>query len=79
MLICLQGLPDTLQICGRIGPEQMWDYLGKIRQAGSRVTSTAYIILHMLFYSETLVLSAPKDEFNSNYIYASDFMHLSDL
>ncbi|KAL8578841.1 hypothetical protein ACOMHN_022134 [Nucella lapillus] len=30
------GLPDTLQICGRIGPEQMWDYLGKIRQAGSR-------------------------------------------
>nr|KAG5698560.1 hypothetical protein BaRGS_027071 [Batillaria attramentaria] len=30
------GLPDTLQICGRIGPDQMWDYLGKIRQAGSR-------------------------------------------
>ncbi|XP_076457207.1 uncharacterized protein LOC143291265 isoform X2 [Babylonia areolata] len=30
------GLPDTLQICGRIGPEHMWDYLGKIRQAGSR-------------------------------------------
>ncbi|ESO99187.1 hypothetical protein LOTGIDRAFT_238832 [Lottia gigantea] len=27
---------DTIQICGRIIPEQIWDYLSKIKQAGTR-------------------------------------------
>ncbi|CAG5118105.1 unnamed protein product, partial [Candidula unifasciata] len=29
-------IPDTINILGRISPEQMWDYLSKIRQAGSK-------------------------------------------
>ncbi|XP_055929009.1 uncharacterized protein LOC129960026 [Argiope bruennichi] len=29
-------LPDTMQICGRIIPDQVWDYLGKIKQSGSK-------------------------------------------
>lgn len=38
LFVLYQTLPDTVQICGRISPDQMWDYLGKIRQAGSRVS-----------------------------------------
>ncbi|KAL3891724.1 hypothetical protein ACJMK2_003974 [Sinanodonta woodiana] len=29
-------LPDTIHVCGRINPEQVWDYLSKIKQTGSK-------------------------------------------
>ncbi|CAL1288413.1 unnamed protein product [Larinioides sclopetarius] len=29
-------LPDTIQVCGRIVPDQVWDYLGKIKQSGNK-------------------------------------------
>ncbi|RUS88140.1 hypothetical protein EGW08_004102, partial [Elysia chlorotica] len=30
------SIPDTVHIMGRISPDHMWDYLSKIRQAGSK-------------------------------------------
>lgn len=32
-----QDLPDTIHVCGRIGPEQIWDYLAKMKKIGSKV------------------------------------------
>ncbi|XP_069105723.1 death-inducer obliterator 1-like [Argopecten irradians] len=29
-------LPDTIHVCGRIGPEQVWDYLSKMKKIGTR-------------------------------------------
>ncbi|XP_064597582.1 death-inducer obliterator 1-like [Liolophura sinensis] len=29
-------LPDSIQLCGRIAPEQVWDYLARIKKAGSK-------------------------------------------
>ncbi|GFT01820.1 PHD finger protein 3 [Nephila pilipes] len=29
-------LPDTIQVCGRIIPDQVWDYLSKIKQSGNK-------------------------------------------
>ncbi|XP_033727840.1 uncharacterized protein LOC117317151 isoform X2 [Pecten maximus] len=29
-------LPDTIHVCGRIAPEQVWDYLSKMKKIGTR-------------------------------------------
>ncbi|KFM70455.1 Death-inducer obliterator 1, partial [Stegodyphus mimosarum] len=29
-------IPDTIQVCGRIIPDQVWDYLSKIKQSGNK-------------------------------------------
>ncbi|OWF35955.1 PHD finger protein 3-like [Mizuhopecten yessoensis] len=29
-------LPDTIHVCGRIAPEQVWDYLAKMKKIGTR-------------------------------------------
>uniref|UniRef100_T1JA55 PHD-type domain-containing protein n=1 Tax=Strigamia maritima TaxID=126957 RepID=T1JA55_STRMM len=31
-----QDVPDTIQICGRINPVIVWDYIGKVRHSGSK-------------------------------------------
>ncbi|XP_064480998.1 uncharacterized protein LOC135394261 isoform X2 [Ornithodoros turicata] len=31
-----QDIPDTINVCGRIIPDQVWDYLGKIKQSGNK-------------------------------------------
>lgn len=31
-----QDIPDTINVCGRIIPDQVWDYLSKIKQSGNK-------------------------------------------
>ncbi|KAG8193339.1 hypothetical protein JTE90_022969 [Oedothorax gibbosus] len=35
-------LPDTIQVCGRIIPDQVWDYLGKLKQSGNKELIVIY-------------------------------------
>ncbi|GFY55157.1 PHD finger protein 3 [Trichonephila inaurata madagascariensis] len=35
-------LPDTICVCGRIIPDQVWDYLSKIKQSGNKVQFILY-------------------------------------
>ena len=37
MSFVLQVFPDTFQIIGRIGHEQVWDYIDKLRTSSSKV------------------------------------------
>jgi len=32
-----QNIPDTVHVCGRISPEQVYDYLAKMRKVGTKV------------------------------------------
>lgn len=34
---CLQDLPDTIHIGGRITPSTVWDYVGKLKTSLSKV------------------------------------------
>ena len=34
----LQELPSTVQVCGRISPPQVWDYLERIKTSTTRVS-----------------------------------------
>ncbi|XP_076350064.1 PHD finger protein 3-like [Tachypleus tridentatus] len=31
-----QDIPDTVQVCGRVTQEQIWDYLGRTKQSGNK-------------------------------------------
>ncbi|CAN7998759.1 unnamed protein product [Ixodes hexagonus] len=31
-----QDIPDTINVCGRIIPDQVWDYISKIKQSGNK-------------------------------------------
>lgn len=35
--LCLQDLPDNIQVGGRISPQIVWDYVEKIRASGTKV------------------------------------------
>ncbi|GFR17190.1 PHD finger protein 3 [Trichonephila clavata] len=46
-------LPDTIHVCGRIIPDQVWDYLSKIKQSGNK----ELIIIHFQAANEEEALA----------------------
>lgn len=46
LYLCLQDLPENIQVGGRISPQTVWDYVEKIRASGTKVGMFIILFLH---------------------------------